>query len=124
MFLVGSVVLIFLAIALVAILTKATPTEKSSDVRARATSKQALTVQSTVALVDEAKGTIQVENLQFTDKSRVGKAQNLGSWIVTAPIGFNFASVSPGMNVVIGVDSQTFQVTTHTLTALTMVLAK
>lgn len=124
MFLVGSVVLILLGVALVAILGKSTPSGSSSDVRARATSKQALSVLGSVVAVDETKGSVQVENVQFADASRSGSTQNLGAWVITAPSGFNFASVSPGMRVTIGVDAPTFQVTTRTMTALTIVLAK
>ena len=124
MFLVGSVVLILLAVALVAILDKASPTGNTSDIRARATNKQVLTVVGVIANIDETKGTVQVDNVQFTDTSRAGAAQNLGSWIVTAPGTFNFASVSPGMSVTIGVDSQTFQISTHTLAAISIVPAK
>jgi hypothetical protein len=124
MFLVGSVVLILLAVALVAILDRTSPTGNSADVRARATTKQALTLLATVATVDEAKGTIQVDNMQFADNSRAGTAQNLGSWVVTAPAGFNFASVSTGVQVAIGVDPQTFQISKHALTALSLAPAK
>lgn len=123
-FLVGSVVLILLAVALVAILDRSSPTSNSSDVRARATSKQALTLIGTVASVDEKNGIVQVDNVQFTDNSRAGSAQNLGSWKVTAPVGFNFASVSPGSTVTIGVDAQTFQITSHSMSALTLVPSK
>jgi hypothetical protein len=47
---------------------------------------------------------------------------NLGNWVVTPPAtGFSVGSVSPGDNIVIGVDSPTFLVDKHTLTALTIV---
>lgn len=124
MFLVGSVVLILLAMALVAILDRTIPKGNSSDVRARATNKQALSLIGIVAASDETKGTVQVDNLQFSDASRAGAAQNLGSWVVTPPVGFNFASVSPGTRVTIGVDAQTFQVSTHAMTAVSLVPTK
>lgn len=122
--LIGSVGLILLAVALVAVLDRTSPTGTGNDVRARATSKQALTVLGTVSTVDEAKGTIGVDNVQFSDASRAGAVQNYGSWVVTAPAGFNFASVSPGTQVTIGVDPQTFQVSTRTLTAISIVPVK
>lgn len=124
MFLVGSVVLILLAVALVAILDRTTPKSGSSDVRARATSKQALTVTGVVVSVDEAKGTLTVDNIQLSDGNRTGAPQNYGTWIVTAPVAFNFASVPAGTQVTIGVDAQTFLVSTHTMSAVTIVPAK
>jgi hypothetical protein len=124
MFLIGSVVLILLAVALVAILDKTSKNSNSGDVRARASGKQSLTVTGTVSAVDEIKSTVRIDSVQFTDTSLAGTPQNLGSWEVTAPGGFNFASVSPGMRVTVGVDSATFLVSTHTLTALTIAPAK
>jgi hypothetical protein len=59
--------------------------------------------------------------LYFADTSRSGDAKNFGNWTVTAPANFNFATVSIGMNIAIGVDSRTFLTTAHTLTALTIV---
>ena len=120
--LVGSVVFILLAVALVAILDKSSSSSNSAnDVRARAATHQALALVGTVSAVDEGKGTVTVDNVLFASNT---SGQNLGSWIVTAPSGFNFATVSPGMKLTIGVDATTFQVTTHTMTALTLVPAK
>ena len=124
MLLVGSVVLILLAVALVAIIDRTTPRGNSSDVRARATAKQALTVTAVVAATDETKGTVLVDNVQLSDDNRTGAPQNFGSWLVTAPAAFNFASVSPGVRVTIGVDAATFQVSTHTMSAVAILPAK
>ena len=115
----GSFVLIILAVGLVAILNR---TQSSTeDVRARASASNALQVNATVTSVDEAGGTIVVNDLYFADTSRSGEAKNFGAWTVTVPANFNMMSVSIGMNVVIGVDSKTFLATSHTLTALTIV---
>lgn len=124
LFLVGSVVLILLAVALVAILDRTT--NNANDVRARAGSNTttALQLTATVASVDEAKGTVTVNNAQFSKTSLAGAARNLGSYVVTPPAGFNFASVSQGMQILMNIDSTTFQVTNHTITALTLVPAK
>lgn len=124
MFLVGSVVLILLAVALVAILDKTPSTGSGNDVRARANAKQTLNLQGMVSTLDQTKGTLLVDNVQFADNSRAGVAQNLGSWTVTPPSDFNFASVTSGSLVLIGVDPTTFQVSTHTLTAITLVPSK
>ncbi len=118
----GSVVLILLAVGLVAILDKtATSTNGSNtDVRARAATQYTLKLVGVVSVVNEANGTIEVANLQFEEGSRAGEAKDLGNWLVTAPAGFNFASVSQGSLVTIGVDPATFQVTKHELVAVTL----
>ncbi len=122
--LVGSVVFILLAVALVAILDK-TSTSNTSDVRARAgtQTQSALKLVGVVTLVDEVKGIVEVGNVQFDEENRSGTAKDLGSWTVTPPPSFNFASVSPGIRVVFAVDSKTFQVTKHEVTALSLVPA-
>ena len=124
MFLIGSVVLILLAIALVAILDKTSPSGSGNDVRARATTQASLSLQGTVSSIDQAKGTLLMDNLLLADANRAGVVQNLGSMVVTAPAGFDFTTVSPGMKVTIGIDSATFKVTSQTVTALTIVPAK
>jgi hypothetical protein len=67
------------------------------------------------------KGTLIVTGLYFADVSRSGDAKDLGSWIVTPPASFSLTSISPGSNVVIGVEPTSFQVAKHTLTAITIV---
>src|SRR5258706_14076899 len=120
--LMGSVVLILLAVGIVAILDKAaTPTGgQNTDVRARAATQFTLKLVGVVSVVNEEKGTVEVSNLQFAEGSRAGDAKDLGNWLVTAPAGFNFASISQGSLVTIGVDAKTFQVTKHEVWALTM----
>lgn len=122
MFLVGSVVLILLAIALVAILDKTSPSNNANDVRARAATVQALTLTATVATVNQPQGTLNVVSVAFADKTSVDAGQNY--WVVTTPAGFDFTTVSPGATVAIGVDPQTFKVSTHAMTALTLVAVK
>lgn len=120
LFLFGSVILILLAVALVAILNKSAPTGSSTDVRARAGTQNTLKLVAVVNSADEAKGTILVTGVQFADANRAGEPKDLGDWTVMAPEGFNFASVSPGMTVTIGVDPSTFNITSHALTAVTL----
>ena len=124
LFLVASVVFILLAVALVAILDRTSPGSQTSDVRARAGTQYTLKLVGVVAAVDEAQGKLEVTNLQFAPESRSGDAKDLGNWLVTPPAGFNFASVSFGMRVTIAVDSKTFQVTKHELTAVSLVPAQ
>jgi hypothetical protein len=121
---VGSFVLILLTVALVAIIGKAVPAGSSSDIRARAGTQNALKFVGVVTSVDEAKGTLQVTGVQLADTSRSGEAQNYGNWTVTAPPAFNFASVSPGMTITIGVEPTTFNVPSHAVTALTLTPGK
>ncbi len=120
----GSIILILLGVALVAIIGKAVPTGSSSDIRARAGTQNALKLVGVVASIDEATGTLQVAGMQLAENSRSGEAQNYGEWTVTAPPAFNFASVSPGMTVTIGVDAATFNVASHQVSALTLTPGK
>lgn len=123
--LLGSVIFILLAVALVAILDRTGSSSGSSDVRARASATNALQLNGTVNSVDEIQGTLLVDNVYLADESRSADAQNLGSWIVTAPPGgFNFASVSPGQSVKIGIDAKTFLVESRTVTAFTITPVK
>ncbi len=119
--LVGSVVFVLLAVALVAVLDKSSSSTSTSDVRARAGTNIALKLEGVVSAVDEARQTVEVANLQFSAESRSGEAKDLGNWLVTPPSGFNFASISPGTRVMIAVDSSTFQITKHELTAVSLV---
>jgi hypothetical protein len=124
LFIFGSITLILLAIALVAILNKNTPSGTPVDVRARAGTQATLKFTGTVTSVSEAKGTIEVANFQISDTSRSGNPQNLGDWTVTAPADFNLLTVSPGTGVIIGVDASTLSVTSHEVTALTLTAGK
>lgn len=116
----GSVILILLAAALVAILAKTAPTGSSSDVRARAGTKNTLNLVGVVDSVNETKGTILVTGVQFADANRAGAPQNFGDWTVTAPAAFNFASISPGSTVTIGIDANTFNIASRAVTAVTL----
>lgn len=120
LFIFGSIILIFLGIVLVAIVQKNAPGGTSTDVRARAVTQNTLKITGIVYAVDEVKGIIQVTNVQFDDTSRAGAPQNLGDWTITPPMGFNFASVSPGVAATIGVNASTFNIASHEVTAITL----
>jgi hypothetical protein len=125
LFLFGSIILIVLAIALVAILDKTAPSSSNTeDVRARAGTQYALKFLGMVNTVNELKGTVDVVNVQLADSNRTGAPTNLGEWIVTVPAGFNYSSISQGMTVTIGVDATTFKVTNHVVTAITLTPGK
>jgi hypothetical protein len=117
----GSVIIIVLGIALVAILDKAAPqTGSATDIRAQAGTQYTLKFTGLVNTVNQTKGTVDVTNVQMADSSRQGSPQDLGEWTVTPPAEFNFASVSPGMSVTIGVDASTFNIANHAVTAITL----
>lgn len=124
MFLLGSVFLIILAVAMVALLNRGTSPSGSEDIRARAAVTKSLQLNGTVANIDESTGTIIVDNVYLADNSRVGEATSMGTWTVTAPPNFNMASIAPGQNVVMGIDSKTFLAQSRTVTALTIVPAQ
>jgi hypothetical protein len=117
----GSFGLIVLAIGLVTVLDRVgSPNQTSTDVRARAAVAKTLQVNATVISVDEDKSVIMVGDVYFADVSRSGEAKNLGRWTVTPPASFSYSSVSPGSRIVIGVDSESFLVSEHTLTAVSI----
>jgi hypothetical protein len=119
-FLFGSVILVALAIPLVSILGRIGSSSTTGDVRARASATNALQMNGTVSSIHEIDGTLVVDNIYLADESRAGDAKSLGSWTVTAPGGFNFASVSLGQPIVMGIDAETFLAETHTVTALSI----
>jgi hypothetical protein len=119
-FLFGTIVLILLAVVLVAVLNRSSPTSSPADVRARAGAKSTLKLIGVVNSVNEAKGTIGVTGVHFADSNRAGAPQDFGDWTVTAPAAFNFASISPGSTVTIGIDANTFNIASRAVTAVTL----
>lgn len=125
MLLVGSVVLIVLAIGMVALLDRTGGGSKdtgSQDVRARAAVSKTLMMNGNVVSVDENAGTITVNNVFLADESRSGEAKDLGTWIVTPPATVSLGSMTPGSSIAIGVDAKTFLASKHTMTAVTLVV--
>ena len=119
--LVGSVVLIVLAIGMVAILDRTTTAkDASTDVRARAATTNTLKVNAIVESIDEAANTITVQNLFFDDSSRAGESKDMGAWIVTPPTTFDLSTLTEGTKITIGVDSKSFLAVKKTLTAITI----
>ena len=124
LFLFGSIIVILLAIGFVAVLGNAKPSGPSTDVRARAGNQSALQLVGIVNSVNEDKGAIGVTAVQFANSDRSGEPQNLGDWTVTVPSAFNFASVSQGTAVTIGVAATTFNISSHEVTAITLTAGK
>lgn len=119
MLLLGSLAFILLGMALVAVLNRTAP-GSSTDVRARAGTQNTLKLVGLVNSVSEPQGTFEVADVQFADTSRSGDAKSFGTWIVTAPPAFNFATIFPGSYVTIGVDASTFNVMSRAVNALTV----
>lgn len=116
---IGSVVLIFVAMAVVAVIDR-TRSDSSTDVRARASGVNTLQFNATFDSIDPATGVVVVYDLYMADSNRAGEAKNLGVWNVTPPVNFNTGSLSPGTKIVIGIDPKTFLATSHSLTALSI----
>lgn len=123
--LLGSVGFIVLAIGFVSVLDRIkTPSDTSTDVRARAAVTNTLMISATIESIDQDNGVIQVRDAYISDVSRSGEAKNLGNWTITPPPGFSYGSINQGMNVEIGVDSKSFLVSKHTLKAISIVPSK
>lgn len=120
----GSLLLIIFAVVIVSILNKNASPGAAADIRARAGNQNTLKYTATVASVSEAKGTINVTNLQLTDTSRSGEPQNLGDWTVFVPPNFNLSSAAPGTVIVMGLESSSMNVTSHEVTAITLTPGK
>jgi len=89
----------------------------STDIRAKASPETGVKYQAVVSEVNQDAGVITVSNVQPYNNP----SNNFGQWNVTPPSGFNFASTPAGSEVIITVDSKTFNITTHTMTAKAMV---
>lgn len=111
----GSVGLIVLAITVTTILERTKQTATNEDVRTRASATGTLIMKGIVSAVDETKGVVMVDNVQFEDQAASGK--NLGTWTVTPPASFNLASLYTGAKVALTVNPTTFLAATRTLTA-------
>jgi len=117
----GSLGLIIVGIILASIIDRVTTANNGpNDSRASAGVTKNLTANATVVSADTTGGTLTITDLYFTDESRSGDAQNLGSWIVTTPAAFNFSTVSRGASIVIGINSPSFNVSAHTFTAVSI----
>lgn len=123
MLLVGSVVLIILAIGMVALLDRTSGAKDTgaNDVRARAAVTKTLLMNGKVVSLDENANTITVSNVFLADESRSGEAKDLGTWNITPPPTFKWGSVAEGQDIAIGVDAKTFLAAKHTMTAVTLV---
>lgn len=119
--LLGTLLFILLAVALVSILNRTSSSPSQGDVRARAAMTNSLELIGTVNSVDDLKGIIVLDTVYLSDNNRAGEAQSMGTWTVVAPVGFNFASVVEGQTVKVGIEAISFSVENHTVSALSIV---
>ncbi len=112
----GSLLFIMIAIMATAIYSQ-NKSDSTSDIRARAGQTATLKAFSDVASVDDTTQTIRVNNLRFVGSDGVVSVNNLGSWTVTPPAGFNVSGVYPGAKLTVTISPATFIAETHTLTA-------
>ncbi len=116
---VGSVVFVILAIGFISLLGSTRSSAPATDTRAKAGITATLKLSGIVSSIDDTKGVIIVNNLQFLDAT-----SNLGTWTVTPPSGFIIGSVGPGSRVTLTVNPTTFLAASHTLTATQIKIEK
>lgn len=123
----GSVILIVAAIVVTAILNRTT-SEKPQDVRARASVTSLMRLTAIVTSVDEGKGLVVVNGLQFTGntpKSLESLAQNTaGEWQVTVSGSVNIGTLSPGAHIELQVDPSSFNIAERSLAATAISLSR
>lgn len=112
LFFVGSVGLLVVAIGIIAFLQGRATSQEATDVRARAGATSNLELTGTVSSVDYDNTVFMINNAKFKNGE-----QSLGSWTVTPPAGFSLSSLSSGKTVVLSVRPETFDASTHTLSA-------
>ena len=123
----GSVILIVAAIVVTAILNRTT-SEKPQDVRARASVTSLMRMTAIVETIDETKGVIVVNGLQFSGSTPEGMqsaARNTGgSWNVSVSGSVNLSPISPGSRVELQVNPSSFNIADRTLTAAAITLTR
>ena len=116
----GSVGLIVLAITVTTILERTKNASGGEDVRTRASATGTLKMKGIVSQVDETKGVVVVDNLQFETQD----SKSLGTWTVTPPANVNLASLYPGASISLIVNPNSFMASTKTLTAMEVKLQR
>jgi len=108
-YIISTVSLIFFGIILTAVINKT----KSNDVGVRASATAGIEAAAIITAVDNEKNSITVNELAFASSEN----KKLGTWVITAPSSFVFSSVIPGNTVTLKIDSKSFDIQNHTLTA-------
>lgn len=112
------------AIVTTSIITAVKNNEGAADIRAKAGVTNTLKLTGIVESIDEAGGTMIVNNVQFSAESRSGKAVNYGTWVVTPPSTFSLSSASPGVNITFTVSSDSFNVADKHVAAAQVTVGK
>lgn len=117
----GSVLLIVTAIVATSILNRTNNIAGSQDVRARASVTSLMRMTAIVENIDETKGVIIINGLQFSGSTPEG-LQNIarntgGAWDVTVSGNVNLGTIGPGSRAELQVNPTTFNITEHSLTA-------
>jgi len=123
----GSVMLIVTAIVATTILNR-TASEKPQDVRARASVTSLMRMTAIVETIDETKGVIVVNGLQFSGSTPEGLqsiARNTGgTWNVTVSGNVNLGTVGPGSRIELQVNPSSFNIAGRTLTAASITISR
>lgn len=88
-----------------------------TDIRARAGVVNIVKLTGTISDVNFSGGTLTVANTQLSQETRSGPVTNYGTWTVTVPQSFNIATAQVGREVTFVVDSNSFDVASHKVTA-------
>lgn len=124
----GSVVLIVTAIVATTILNRTTNTANTQDVRTRASVTSLMRMNAVVTSVDEGKGVVVVNGLEFVGsapESLETLARNTaGEWTVTVGGNVNFGAVFPGARVQLQVNPSTFNIAQRSLTAAAITVSR
>jgi len=123
----GSVLLIVSAIVATSILNT-TSNAGSQDVRARASVTSLMRMTAIVETIDETKGVIVVNGLQFSGSTPEG-LQNIGrntggTWNVTVSGNVNLGTVGPGSRIELQVNPSSFNIAGRTLTAASITISR
>jgi len=119
--------LIVTAIVATTILNR-TASEKPQDVRARASVTSLMRMTAIVETIDETKGVIVVNGLQFSGSTPEGLqsiARNTGgTWNVTVSGNVNLGTVGPGSRIELQVNPSSFNIAGRTLTAASITISR
>jgi hypothetical protein len=110
----GSLLLVVVAIAITTILNRtSSPTTQGEDIRAKAGSTNTMQVKGVVSEVDAPGSKLKLDNVTFVSSDN---SSNLGLWTVSAPQ-VDLSTLPVGSKVILTIDSATFLISAHTMTA-------
>jgi hypothetical protein len=95
-----------------------------TDIRARAGVVNIVKLTGTISDIDFSAGKLTVANTELSQETRSGPVTNYGTWSVTVPQTFNIATAQIGQNVTFVVDSNSFDVASHKVTASQVTIKK